>query len=91
MIVPDYDLNLGRALAEAGTPPDMWPYFNALKSVPTMAIRGALSDILSDETFRHMQDLHRDLIAVTVPDRGHTPLLTEPVCLEAINEFVSKL
>jgi len=91
MIVPDYDLALGKALAEAGTAPDMWPAFAALETVPTVAIRGSLSDILSETTFQRMQDMHPDIIDVTVPQRGHTPLLTEPVCLEAIDAFIQRI
>jgi pimeloyl-ACP methyl ester carboxylesterase len=91
MIVPDYDLALGKALAEAGPGPEMWPYFAALKDVPTVAIRGALSDILSETTFQRMQDMHPDLVGITVPNRGHTPQLTEPVCLEAIDAFIQRL
>ena len=91
MIVPDYDLNLGKALAEAGASPDMWPYFAALQSVPTLALRGALSDILSEETFQRMQEMNSDMVAVTVSNRGHTPELVEPVCREAIDEFIARL
>jgi len=91
MIVPDYDLALGKALAEAGAAPDMWPAFAALETVPTVAIRGSLSDILSEATFQRMQDMHPDIIDVTVPQRGHTPLLTEPVCLEAIDAFIQRI
>ncbi|MBT3703696.1 MAG: alpha/beta hydrolase [Alphaproteobacteria bacterium] len=91
MIVPDYDLALGKALAEAGGSPDMWPYFAALQSIPILGIRGALSDILSAETFQRMQETNKAMIALVVPNRGHTPELTEPLCLEAIDEFIAKL
>jgi pimeloyl-ACP methyl ester carboxylesterase len=91
MIVPDYDLALGKALAEAAPNPDLWPYFKAMHAIPTLAIRGALSDILSLETFQRMQAENTLMNAVTVPNRGHTPELTEPVCLEAIDEFVARV
>jgi pimeloyl-ACP methyl ester carboxylesterase len=91
MIVPDYDLALGKALAEAGEGPDMWPYFAALHSIPTLGIRGALSDILSTDTFQRMQEKNKSMFTLVVPNRGHTPELNEPVCLEAIDEFIAKL
>jgi hypothetical protein len=32
-----------------------------------------------------------DLVRVTVPNRGHPPLLDEPECLEAIDAFLRRL
>ncbi len=87
----DYDLNLGKAMAAAGPPEDMWPYFAALEKIPTLAIRGAISDILSTDVFDRMAEAKPDLRRVSVENRGHVPLLDEPECIEAIDEFVAKL
>jgi pimeloyl-ACP methyl ester carboxylesterase len=53
--------------------PDLWPFFETLKAIPLMAIRGANSDLLTAETFSQMQTAHPDLTAITVPDQGHAP------------------
>lgn len=67
---------------------DLWPYFRTLKNTPVLAIRGALSDILSADTFAQMAAEKPDLDCVTVPNRGHTPLLNEAECLPAITNFL---
>ena len=59
--------------------------------VPTLAVRGAHSDILSAETFARMKREKPDLEQLEVGNRGHTPLLDEPECLEAIDGFLSRL
>lgn len=87
----DYDLALAIPLKEQATQPvpDLWPLFAALGSIPTLAIRGALSDVLAADTFDRMAAEKPDLIRVTVPNRGHVPLLDEPECVRAINTFLA--
>jgi pimeloyl-ACP methyl ester carboxylesterase len=69
----------------------LWPEWAQLSGLPMLALRGALSDFLSVTTFERMQREKPDLVAVTVADRGHIPLLDEPECLAAIDEFLSPL
>jgi len=59
-----------------------------LKDLPVAAIRGANSDLLYIETFEKMQARHPDLIAVTVPNRGHVPFLDEPEAVAAIHQLL---
>lgn len=89
----DMDPMIGEAVrsAPAGAAPDLWPLFAALRPLPVLAIRGALSDILSESTFERMAREKPDLRRVTVEQRGHPPLLDEAVCLAAIDEFLSGL
>ena len=50
-----YDAALRDALvgqAGAGEAPDLWQLFDALEGLPLAAIRGANSDLLSEETFQ---------------------------------------
>lgn len=75
-------------LVPAGITPGMWLAFAALKSIPTLALRGELSDLLSSKIFSHMQREHPQMMAVTVPNRGHAPMLDEPVSLSAIDRFL---
>jgi pimeloyl-ACP methyl ester carboxylesterase len=88
----DYDLALGKALQEqSGNVPDLWPVYGSLSHIPVLAIRGALSDVLSESTFARMAEIKPDLIRVTVPNIGHAPMLDEPECLKAIDEFLEPL
>lgn len=88
----DIDPAIGRAVREtvprAG---DAWEAFEALRDTPLLVIRGARSDILAAETVDRMRERKPDLIAVTVPDRGHVPLLDEPECIAAIDNFMESL
>jgi pimeloyl-ACP methyl ester carboxylesterase len=88
----DVDPMIGEALRRGpGTPVDLWPLWGALQDVPTLAIRGALSDILSAKTFVRMKREKPNLEQLTVANRGHVPLLDEPESLAAIDSFLSRL
>jgi len=89
----DMDPKIGEAVraAPAGAAPDLWPQFAALRGIPVLAIRGARSDLLSPATFDRMAAEKPDLERLTVPDRGHPPLLDEPVCVAAIDAFLARL
>jgi pimeloyl-ACP methyl ester carboxylesterase len=90
-LVNDYDAEIAQALAkQSATPFDGWALFGTLKDVPVLAIRGALSDLLSAEVFERMADAKPDLIRVTVSNRGHVPLLTEPECVAALDDFLER-
>jgi pimeloyl-ACP methyl ester carboxylesterase len=67
----------------------MWSAFGALRNTPTLAIRGQLSDVLSVAIFDRMQREHPDLQRVTVPNRGHVPLLDEPQSLAALERLLA--
>jgi pimeloyl-ACP methyl ester carboxylesterase len=77
--------------APAGAAPDLWPVFGALKPIPTLALRGAISDILSQETFDRMVREKPDLLRVTVAGRGHPPMLDEPDSVRAIEDFLARI
>jgi pimeloyl-ACP methyl ester carboxylesterase len=53
--------------------PAMWPQFAGLGRVPVMVLRGANSDILSEETLAEMGRMHPRLESITVPQQGHAP------------------
>lgn len=88
----DWDVRLARAMrGSLRETQDLWPYFRALRSIPTLALRGGKSAVLSPEGLQHMQAVKPDLIAVTVPDVGHTPNLSEPLAATAVDEFLGRL
>ena len=89
----DMDPMIGEAVraAPSGAAPDLWPVYGALRPLPALAVRGELSDVLSEATFERMALEKPDLRRVTVARRGHPPLLDEPECVTAIDEFLSDL
>jgi pimeloyl-ACP methyl ester carboxylesterase len=89
----DYDPALAKTLATISpdTPPvDLWPQFRALARVPVLAIRGANSDILSEATFKAMQDLP-NCRGYLIEGQGHAPLLADAASVAAIEQFVERL
>jgi pimeloyl-ACP methyl ester carboxylesterase len=85
----DYDPAISRGLASGTAAPNLWPLFDALAQKPVLAIRGELSDVLSEATFAAMAEHLPRLTAVVIPGRGHAPMLTEPQALAAIDRFLS--
>lgn len=69
---------------------DPWGSFRAL-TMPCLLLHGALSDVLTGAIVQRMREVKPDLEVVTVPDRGHTPLLDEPVALSAIDRFLQRI
>jgi pimeloyl-ACP methyl ester carboxylesterase len=92
-LVLNYDLNIAVALREQATRPlpDLWPYFRSLRPFPLLALRGGLSDILTADTFIRMKREHAGMVAITVPDVGHVPMLDEPAAETAIDAFLADL
>ncbi|WP_323844084.1 alpha/beta hydrolase [Microbulbifer magnicolonia] len=72
----------------AAVPPDLWPLFESLRDIPTLALRGAHSDILSADCFAEMQRRLPDMSANEIPHRGHAPALNEATSIAAIDQFV---
>ena len=89
----DMDPMIGEAVRSApnAAAPDLWPLYGALRNVPTLAFRGATSDILSAATFARMGREKPDLVRVEVANRGHTPQLDEPECVAAIDAFLARV
>lgn len=90
-IVADWDPRIANALDEAGSIPDLWTLFRALRPFPTLALRGELSTLLSESCFDRMARAHPRMIQVTVLNRGHPPTLEEPESRSAIDAFLATL
>lgn len=71
--------------------PDMWPLFDAAEGLPLLCLRGVASDILTRESFAAMRRRRPDMIAVSVPGRGHVPFLDEPEALAGLRRWVGML
>ena len=70
--------------------PSAWPQFNALSSIPILAIRGENSDLLSAETLLQMQSVHPACEAFVVPGQGHAPLLLDETTRARIVRFIAE-
>jgi pimeloyl-ACP methyl ester carboxylesterase len=95
-IVLDYDLRIAEPLRVPGNEagPDMWRALGRLGGVPTLVVRGALSDLLSQATAERMvaelgtAGSWAEL--VTVPRVGHAPLLTETPVEPALDRLLAQ-
>ncbi|MCY3878723.1 MAG: alpha/beta hydrolase [Rhodobacteraceae bacterium] len=87
----NYDAGLRSAVLAAldKGAPDLWPFFDAMRTLPVTVIRGSNSDLLSVGTVCEMRARHASLAAVEIPGRGHCPFLDEPLCCTAIEEFLA--
>ncbi|MET1754995.1 alpha/beta hydrolase [Novosphingobium sp. RD2P27] len=93
-IVFDYDMKIAEAftaLDPDAEQADMWPALEALAGRPVLIVRGALSDLLSEETLARMLDRLPEAEGVTVPGVGHAPMLTEPVATAAIDRLLARV
>jgi pimeloyl-ACP methyl ester carboxylesterase len=71
--------------------PDLWPLYDALGGVPLALIRGANSDLLSEETADEMLRRRPDMIRADIAGRGHVPFLDEDDALDALTEWLEDL
>lgn len=89
---PDADPLIAEPLKDLSrAAPDLWSLWGSIKRIPVLAIRGEHSDLLSAATVARMQREKPDLSTVTARNRGHAPLLDEPECVRAIEEFLGRL
>lgn len=90
---PDYDTKLMKVLEELDleTPlPVLWTYFDGLKAVPLLAIRGANSDLLAEKTLQDMAERHSDCEIYTAPGQGHAPLLGSKEMIRRIGKLIAR-
>ena len=101
-VVLDYDMKIAEAFrlsggegggtGESGSGAiDMWPAFQSLAGCPVALVRGALSDLLSQETVAQMAGRVPGLQVATVPDVGHAPVLDEPEAVAAIAALLARV
>jgi pimeloyl-ACP methyl ester carboxylesterase len=71
--------------------PNLWSLWKQLGSIPMLAIRGALSDIISPQIMAAMAAQHPNLTTITIANRGHAPMLDEPAAVAAIDAFLQRM
>lgn len=92
-IVFDYDMKIAEPFAQlnADAQPDIWAGVEALAGKPVLILRGALSDLLSQETLVRMVVRLPGCEAVTIPGIGHAPSLAEPEAEAAIDRLLARV
>ena len=92
-LVIRYDPKLRDAVLASGAQPtpDLWQLFDALADLPLALIRGANSDLLTQETADEMSRRRPDMIRADIAGRGHVPFLDEPDAVDALHQWLEKL
>jgi pimeloyl-ACP methyl ester carboxylesterase len=92
-IVFDYDMRIAEPFripgGETGFDPSL--AFRGLAGKPLLVLRGALSDLLTDDTLARMHAEMPLMESVTVPDVGHAPTLDEPEAVAAIARLLARI
>ncbi|MBU8540295.1 alpha/beta fold hydrolase [Falsiroseomonas tokyonensis] len=88
---PRWDTRIAQAMRAAGEMPDLWPAFGALAHVPVMLVRGALSELLSEDTALRMGEARPAMRFVEVAGTGHCPTLEEPEAVASLDAFLDRI
>ncbi|KQM18333.1 alpha/beta fold hydrolase [Novosphingobium sp. Leaf2] len=91
-IVFDYDMKIAEPLLamDPDAQLDIWPVWQALDAVPVTVLRGALSDLLSQETLAEMLRRNPSAEGVVIPGVGHAPTLDEPESIAAVDRLLER-
>ena len=92
-IVFDYDMRIAEPFRVPGgaTGFDLWNAFAGLHGIPSLVVRGELSDLLSPETVERMVAENPAMESVTVARVGHAPTLEEPEAAAAILRLLERV
>ena len=71
--------------------PNLWNLYAAARTLPMLAVRGEVSDVLDQSAFDRMAEVKPDLVRVVVPGVGHAPTLDEPIVRDALEGFLAGL
>jgi pimeloyl-ACP methyl ester carboxylesterase len=92
-LVTDYDPNLMKGLEalDLEAPlPILWTFFEGLKNVPMLALRGENSDLLSAATLEEMGKRHPRCETLTLPGQGHAPLVGTKDMIARIQRLIAR-
>ncbi|MBL0968581.1 MAG: alpha/beta hydrolase [Brevundimonas sp.] len=91
----NYDPDIAVPIRAAGPKalvPNLWPMFGKLtRGRPVLLVRGANSDLLSEEIAAKMRKRAPRMDFVEVPNVGHAPMLDESEARAAIFPFLGEL
>lgn len=86
-----YDGALVDQMENGGVLPDLWSFWAPFADIPTLVVRGGISDLLTPATVAEMKRRKPDLATVEVPDVGHAPFITEPEAWQAVEAFLGRV
>lgn len=88
----DYDMKIAEPFdSKGGGSGALWNALENMQDIPTLILRGELSDLFSEQVARKMLDKLDKADLVTVPRVGHAPTLEEPASLDAINQLLHRI
>jgi pimeloyl-ACP methyl ester carboxylesterase len=88
----DYDMKIADPFdSKGGGSGALWNALDYMQDIPTLILRGELSDLFSERVARQMLEKLDKGELVTVPRVGHCPTLEEPASLDAINELLHRI
>jgi len=88
---PRWDTRIAQVMQNSGAMPDLWPAFNALAHVPLLLLRGALSELLTEETAARMRRARPDMRFASIAETGHCTTLEEPAAITALDDFLASV
>lgn len=90
-VIIDYDPQIAEPLTTESNDTEaetLWSLFAAMSPVPTLLVRGELTDLLTESCVAKMSEMHPEMAVLPVPHVGHAPMLNEPGVTEAIRHFL---
>ncbi len=86
-----YDPAIAKNLSLPGKPIEdvnLWPLWEAVKTVPTLIIRGKESDLLTHETALQMLESHPNCKLLEIDGVGHAPALMDELQIGTVRDFL---
>lgn len=92
-IIFDYDMKIAEPMRLPGEAVgiDLWPALERLAGIPSLLVRGSLSDLLTEATAAEMARRVPGMETLTIGDIGHAPSLDEPAAREAIDRLLARV
>ena len=88
----DYDMKIAEPFdGKGGGSGALWNALDHMQEIPTLILRGALSDLFSEQVAEKMLTKLDKGELVTIPRVGHAPTLEEPASLDAINQLLHRV
>lgn len=90
-LTPHYDPQIAAVLARQSAQPagDAWPIYDQI-AAKTLLLRGAVSDLLSEETAASMIRRGPRARRIDIPGVGHAPALDTPEQIALVAEFLGE-
>ncbi|HWS73928.1 MAG TPA: alpha/beta hydrolase [Quisquiliibacterium sp.] len=84
----DPAIGAGFRAASAQPSPSLWPFYEAIRC-PVRVIRGASSDILSEQTAQEMTARGPRARVAVIPGVGHAPSLIADQQIQVVERFLA--